>query len=527
MRPLLVIALALLFTTARAEECRPVPRSPLLLGERDPSRVLELAGQAEPRPHLFERASAELFLPRCGEPELPGRAVLAIPVVARGVANGGYPADLNDGALWAGRGVSAELRPGVVARWGPLSAGLIPTLAWQQNRDFVRPGLSPALLAAIPTLSPFANPFQQQGAQFDLPLRMGPGPFSTVDPGQSFVRLDLWNVALGFSTENLWWGPGQRNALVLTDSAAGFPHVFLGTRRPADIWIGKLEAQMVWGRLRESKWFDSDSTNDRRQFTALTLGFEPAFAPGLWLGLARAYQYRIPPEGLPWKDYFTPLLQPFLKENLATTSNPGGSSPDNQLGALYVRYAFPQVGFEVYGEWGRDDHSWDLLDLAMEPEHSQAFILGLQKVTRTRAGLVRVVVETTNTFEKPVAHPTRPTPIFYSHFSVVQGWTQAGQMLGAGLGPEGNEQYASVDLFRGSDHAGVFLERAIRWQRYFFDNVATWEGHDLELTAGARYGFARGPLAVELEASFSRRWNAYFTGTRNNPAASLAVSWAP
>jgi len=523
MRPLPAIALALLFTTARAEECRPVPRSPLLLGERDPSRMLELAGEAEPTPHLFERASADLFLPRCGEPELPAHAVLALPVVSRAVANGGYPADLNDGALWAGRGVSAELRLGVAARWGPLSAGFIPTLAWQQNRDFVRPGLSPELLAAIPTLSPFANPFQQPGAQFDLPLRMGPSPFSTVDPGQSFARLDLWNVALGFSTENLWWGPGQRNALVLTDSAPGFPHVFLGTRRPADIWIGKLEAQMVWGRLRESKWFDSDPANDRRLFTTAMLGFEPAFAPGLWFGVVRAIQIRIPPGGLSLEDYLSPLprLRGSSRQDMET------SNGDNQMLGLYGRWAFPQVGFELYGEWGRDDHWSDLLDLAMEPEHSQAFLLGLQKVTRTHVGLVRVVLETTNTFEKPVARPTRPTPIFYSHWYTVQGWTHGGQMLGAGLGPEGNEQYLAVDVSQRGARVGVFLERAIRWQRYFYDNIATLNGHDLELTAGARYGFARGPLAVELEASFSRRWNAYFTGTRNNPAATVAVSWAP
>src|SRR5205814_1397494 len=79
---------------------------------------------------------------------------------------------------------------------------------------------------------------------------------------------------------------------------------------------------------------------------------------------------------VPW----TRVFQAILKDRLRSSpTNPNGDSPDNQLASAFFRWAFAPTGLEVYGEFGREDHSADVRDLAAEPDHDSAYLLGLQR----------------------------------------------------------------------------------------------------------------------------------------------------
>lgn len=56
-------------------------------------------------------------------------------------------------------------------------------------------------------------------------------------------------------------GSGIRNALVLSDRAAGFPHLFLRTAKPVDVGVGMFRARWILGGLTESLYFDEDPSN--------------------------------------------------------------------------------------------------------------------------------------------------------------------------------------------------------------------------------------------------------------------------
>ncbi len=416
----------------------------------DLARLAQLTGAApvSPQLHLRWSGQTEVVLCRDGRAPHPGTLevtrpaelqVRALPAGLRTRFNSAYADDRNDGALWSGRGLSTAIEGGFRLRWRFLSATVAPVVAWQQNRDFYFP------LATTPGQSPYANPFNY--GTIDLPIRFGPEAFWTLDPGQTTLRVDGWGVAAGASTENLWWGPGQRNSLLMTSSAPGMAHLFLGTSRPVDIWIGWLEAQMVWARPRDSKWFDTTGTARPRFFNSLNLGFEPAAVPGLFLGLTRVYVYAVPPGGLTTSQYLgLPLIAPYLKHSLATDENPTGDNPDNQLTSIYARWVFPESGLELYGEWGRDDHSGNFEDFITQPEHASAGMAGLQKVFPTSSGWVRLVAEAVQTLEKPTNNPPRGVPIFYTHWAEIQGYTNrrpdarrrdrpAGRQPVAGAGP--------------------------------------------------------------------------------------------
>ncbi len=189
-----------------------------------------------------------------------------------------------------------ELSGGAVGRLGPVTVAIQPSLIYTENRSFPLASSLP-----IPTRSLFANPWYPRrgigGQSIDLPQRFGSEDFWTIDLGPSYVRADLGPAAVGFSNQNMWWGPAMRNAIVLSDNAPGFLHAFLGTSSPTSIAIGRVEARWIWGRLAESEYFDSDPTNDRRFVTGLVLGFVPKPLPGLHLGAARLFYELIPAGG--------------------------------------------------------------------------------------------------------------------------------------------------------------------------------------------------------------------------------------
>ena len=513
--------LALLLATTAATD--PICSNRRELGgvgsaSEDCARVQELAGVSPARPQLFRRWSSETDAAVCtggrapppDEVPEPARAdfeARLLPLEWRSYLNTAYPDDRNDGAVWEGRGISTALTGGARVRWKFFSAAVAPLVAWQQNRDFPHPDMT------LPGYSPYANPYNSGG--IDLPLRFGPSAFWTLDPGQSYARVDLYNVAAGLSTENLWWGPGTRNSLMMTNSGPGFPHVFLGTSRPQDIWIGWLEAQLVWGRLSQSDWFMDDPARSRRLFTALTVGYEPRWIRGLFLGAVRVFVDRIPPEGLPASDY-TVRLFGFPKS--------GDNGAENQLASVFFRWVFPESGLEIYGEFGRDDFAANLKDLVTQPEHSSAYVAGLQKLFPLGGRSIRLVAELAQTLEKPTNNPPRGVPIFYTHGDERQGYTQRGQMLGAGIGPQADSQFLAVDVFRGANRAGVWFERVLRNDRYYYDLIHKVEGEDAEIVAGLRGFLAWRQFELDASLGAGHRYNPNFRHDTTSVKAMLSLS---
>lgn len=474
--------------------------------EDDLVRVLSLTGATDGFTPLVRRLSAPA-------PGTGGFQLRPTPASIRTTYNSGYPSGSNDRLLWAGRGASALVGAGVRARWGPVSVAVAPEVAFQQNADFeVREHSRSGY-------SPYADAFH---SGIDLPQRFGPDSFVAASPGQSYARVDLAGFGAGVSTENLWWGPGARYPLLMSSNAPGFPHLFAGTSRPVDIWIGTVEAEMTWGELRESAWFDENAGNDHTAFAGLAAAFSPRGLNGLSVGIVRAYQYRSEDR---WPRDAQPVLEVF-----------GGSEvnrPGNELFSIFGRWVFPESGAEVYGEWGRDDRWYDFAELVQEPDHSQAYMLGFQKVTSLReATALRVHFEMIALQEMgELRSGSRPLPQWYTHSQVRQGYTHRGQILGSAVGPGGDAQFLGVDAIEGWGMAGLFVERIRRNDA----TAAALEGrrywpreHDTELIFGLRGLYlATSSLSVGGRVSRAHRYNREFLDDDRNIALVLEARWLP
>ncbi len=539
MRKRLLVAIALCAIALRAAPAAADPQcSPsgdlvvdgLGVPADDLSRVAEVSGAIAPSPRLIRRGGvrretvcAEAVAPwldRSGivesrpEEEPAGIELLRLPLRLENVWNSTYPSGGNDGLLWAGRGVAQQLSGGIAARYGAISASIAPAVAWSENRAFelVPNGRSGDLA--------FGNPYYGND-NIDLPQRFGAGPSATWAPGQSYLRADLWNVALGISTENLWLGSGIRNSILMSNAGPGFPHVFIGTSRPADIWIGKAEVLLFWGRVERTRFI---SGGGHPLITGLAVTYAPRWVPGLSVGVGRTHVQ--PWDGLRFRDYFA-MFQSFEKKQLQSWYGPAGDNPrDNQLAAAFARWVFPEVGLEIFGEWAREDHDWSWWGTVREPDHSQAYLLGLQKTFRAGARLVRFHAELTHLQElRPLAN-ARGVPVYYVHNNDL-GYTNEGQLLGAWIGPGADSQTIAVDVFHRGGRIGGYLERVRRNDAYYWAVVEPVQGswsHDAELTLGMRQVLRVGPMEVSWDLGAAYRQNRDFIRHERNLKAELGLA---
>ncbi len=439
----------------------------------------------------------------------------------RTFVNSSYPVGQNDGAVWQGKGVTTALDFGATASWRALSVTLHPTLTYNQNTPF---DLGVGSVTGLPV---YAYPWRL----IDMPQRFGPDAFWTLDPGQSELRVDWGGATAGVSTANQWWGPAVRNPIILSNNAPGFPHAFLGTDGQVDTGIGAFEARWIWGRLTQSDWFDPAPANTDRFVTGLVGAYSPDFLGGLTLGLTRLFYGYVPDGGLPVGDYFA-VLRGLRKKTLVTPQNPTGDDEHDQMLSLFGRWVLPESGFEVYGEWARNDHSWSLRDFVLEPEHSQAYTLGLRKAYEWTGNRVLALTGELTHLERSTTYEIRANPTYYAHNLVTQGYTQEGQVVGAGIGPGGGAQSLAADLFAPWGRAGLYVERQMRDNDAYYPwavaNVANepFCCHDVSLSLGANALVFVGDFDLGAGFIATHEYHRYFYGRDlSNLNLSLSARW--
>ena len=439
--------------------------------------------------------------------------------------NSAYPRTQQDGLRWAGRGISGSAAAGAAGRWGPVTAALVPVISYQQNEDLA------FLPMAIPGLSRYSS-YNHVG-MIDMPQRFGSDSFYWMDPGQSFVRADAYGFTAGFSTENMRWGPARMNPILMSGAGVGFPHFFAGTGAPLDLRIAHLDLQAVWGHLAESDYFDSLSLNDKRLFAGFVATLTPKNS-GLTIGVARAYLRTIPREGLSLSEQ---IFGPYT----GISENPADSiQGDNQLVSIFLTWALPEVGFEAYGEYAREDHWEDSNDLLMELDHSRGYTVGFEKVFTLRGGpdLLSVWGEATNLGNAPTFQSGRPGATFYEHAQVRQGYTHRGQLLGAPIGPGSDAQYIAADYLGSPWQGGLYYNRVRYDNDAYYRNFGfrhSNRGHDTEWTLGVRGSRSVRNVQLVFDLAYSRRYNRGFVVLLNteqyenddNISITLGGSWIP
>jgi len=467
---------------------------PTLASEaEDRIRIAQLLGREGTEGFLLRTPST--LLTRILEDEGVWSLTLLTPEV-RGVWNSDLPFSLNDGSLWAGRGWNGVVTLGARIRVGPVALVLAPEFLYQQNRAFQ---FIPNALDGDPARKYHANPFHPPPESMDYPMRFGEESLAGVYPGQSSLTVDAGPLAFGFATENAWWGPGVRNGILMSSQAPGVPRVFLRTSRPIQTRIGALEGLWILGRLAESDFFDLDRSNDRRTLNGLALTFQPAFDPGLTLGVARTVFAPLE-QGSSGLGAAFDAVRSVGRPNRPENETPAPPGPD-QILALFGRWVLAPHGFEVYGEWARFEQAASFGDFLEFPQHSQGYTAGFQWLSQPQSqSHVRVQAELTN-LEPSGTWRHRAPFSTYASSVVPQGYTHRGQVIGAAIGPGSSSQWVAVDYLAPAGRIGAFGGR-IRWDAaaWLTEAVGKLGREDVSLFWGLRGGrdFREWNLSAEL-----------------------------
>lgn len=398
--------------------------------------------------------------------------------------NSRIPLSLNDGSVWAGRGASTLVRAGFALftrKW--ISLIVAPEFTYSQNLGFeVMPGTAPGRSA-------WSSPWHTGNQSADLPLRFGSEPWALVSPGQSSLTIHLSAIDLGASSENQWWGPGVRNALLISNQAEGVPHLFLRSAHPITTRAGDFEWRIIAGALTESIYFDTIPSNNSRSLSGFVVTFRPAANRDLTLGVARIVVAPASGPGSTLQGAFNAFTKWHPSELSASRiASRTDSLKGDQMMSLFGRWIFPKDHFEFYFEWAKSALPRSLRDLVIAPQDAQGYTLGLQwaiPVRETKAA-VRVQAEATNV-EQSLVFANHPVPDYYTGSTTAQGFTQRGQLLGASVGPGGQSQWLASDYMARDWSLGIMLQR-IRWEDNAFERqpLANFFRHDVTLMAGVR-----------------------------------------
>lgn len=408
--------------------------------------------------------------------------------------NSGYPDGGNDGSAWQGRGFNGVAKLHGDVEIGDFRATVAPILWFAENRAF----------DLLPSAPSFDNEYAYFTNNIDLPQRFGSDPLVRAGIGESELRYatSLFTVAL--SNQSVWLGPAQHNPVLLSNNAGGVPRVEVGLR-PQKTLVGEIEAYAWWGFLSQSEYFEIDSVADDRLFSGVSLSYAPSAIPGFTLGVHRVVMTGV--EELNGRAIVEPF-NPFMTPDL-------GQDAKDQRASITLDWVFPDVGFNVYAEWARNDYSARWSHVVRAPEHSQAFTYGVRQVAYSGPRQLWIVNGEISQFVHSRDYDIdlgKSQSGFYTHHIVKQGHTHNGQLLGAQAGPGADVQTLTIDHYSGLGRIGGFVERTNRNKDFIYGDSSSGPGDIERMNVQMRYGLQGDlwlPRSILLSGEFSlaKNWN--------------------
>lgn len=361
------------------------------------------------------------------------------------------PYGQNDGALWQGKGYNTSLTAGARLEAFGFEATFKPQVSWSQNREF----------DYMPGVYGSEYSYFWKG-NIDLVQRYGDSSFWTFDWGDTEIRYSWNNFTVGFGFQSQWLGPAFLNPMLGSNNAGTYPKFDIGLRKTkiympyTDWYLGEIEGRAWLGYLTESDYFDNDSTNDHRQLTGFSVAYSPSILPELTISINKISLAR-------WDEKSAKYLNPLYDSN----------EVEDQKVSFGADLLFPTVGFEVYGELGIDDYNGRGF---ADPFHTMIFTVGTIKELTFIKKVTKSKLESELIFEWSNFGMSQDFQLewkymgYYSHSLISQGYTQNGQIIGAGSGYFGNSQYIALRTYFSKGNVTLFLHYN-RPDTNYIDNI--------------------------------------------------------
>lgn len=368
------------------------------------------------------------------------------------------PYSWNQPGFIQAKGIQTSLSAGVHLSSGWFSIQLKPEFNYANNPTF-----------------PFNN-------NFGAPTR---GNYSKFFLGQSSIRISKNKLSIGLSTENIYWGPGLHNSLLMSANAPGFAHLTFNTTEPIKTPIGNFEWQLIGGKLiedtsllLENKLMSTNYYNPNtytgdgnsgpydpkkswRYLSGITLTYNPKWIKGLFLSINRvgyAYHYKIENNaaGYTFMQRYFPVLFGVLRESYPF-GTPTAVSPVGikQIASISARFLFPNSHAEIYTEYGYGDNFTNLRDWNTDAPHSTAYLVGFRKLKEIKPNQWLDFNAEYTRMSEPINYLLRSAANWYTYEG---GYTNQNRILGAGVGSGNNVFTAKLNLIKGFTKWGMIIQ---------------------------------------------------------------------
>jgi hypothetical protein len=379
----------------------------------------------------------------------------------------------NDGSMLPSVGSQDRVMVNMEARWKGLVVTIAPELLRAENlapQDFVLNSQDPNYMARYYLF--IVN-------KVDAYSRFGVDKIQKTLLGQSGIRYENKSFSIGISNENLWWGPGVRNSLVMTNNATGFPHLSFNTIKPVKSKFGQFEGQVILGLPTNPEFDHPDNARMRkiweagiakkdsssRSLAGFVIDWQPVWTKNLHIGMASSSM-----------SYLKNKEGRLLAFPLFISRKP------IKLGSMFLRYVMPKDKTELYIEYGRADKMTTLFNILRDSIPS-GYTAGIRKLFQLSNGKSHFMVgiEVTRlqlpdprlifTLGNPYGAPQ--TNSWYASSQILQGYTNYGQVIGAGIGPGSNSQTLQLAWVKGAKKISITGERVARNNDFYYYNYIT------------------------------------------------------
>ncbi len=426
-------------------------------------------------------------------------------------SNSLHPYGWNDAGMIPAAGYQALVSAGVYARIGKFSIQIQPEIIGALNNSFET--------FSIGNYDPIWASYYQWLNTSDIPEKFGDNKYKKFSSGQSSIRYNTQHISIGISTENMWWGPGRHNALVMSNNASGFLHATINSIKPIQTKIGAFEGQIIGGELSNSTILppDINRTNngvllyqpknqDQRYISGMVLTWQPKWVSGLFLGFAKAsYLYKSDISG----------IADILPLEGIIQSNSEKQNKKSSLGSVFFRYVMPEENAELYAEYGRSDRSASIINLISDKDYPRGYVVGMRKLSdkRSNGSQIEFAAEITQ-LELPNATLINQAKSWYTNDYVRQGYTNNGKVMGAGIGPGSNSQMIDISWVKVMSKIGFMFERLVHNNDFYYYAFAippdyTRHWIDLSTTFHADWKYKRFLFSSEVALTRSLNYEWY------------------
>ena len=330
--------------------------------------------------------------------------------------------------------------------------------------------------------------------------------------GQSNLRMDLGPISIGGGSNNLWLGPGYYSSLIMSNNAEGFGHVELSTNRPIKTPIGNFELMLMGASLTQNKnqgfenksLFRSVINNKSRYLNIINITYTPSFFKNVFFGVNRIFQTFTPKNTKNFSQNYLLILNSLFRNQYRDDDK-----PIDQILSVYSKFIFPKNNAEIYFEYGLNDGSSNLRELLTNLSHSSASILGIRKIQQVNVkNFITITVEATRLSQTP-SYLLRNAGNWYEH-SIIEGYTNENQILGAGVGLGNNVQTINIKFGSQVDNIGILYQHIEQNPRRLVGSVGNaWLG-DIYWN-----DYAYGITAQYQYKKLFFRWNAQWVNSIN------------